>query len=454
MLVVKNWSASAGDAKDVGSIPGSERSLGGWHGNPLQYSCLENPTDRGAWWAIVHRVTKSRTQLQQLSTHACKWGKTWQQPHKAVQRTEWDDLNKTFSMVLGTCYSSLNLDFKHTNPTANTHTPEESLHTGNTFNNRRATYRWPTRLPPTRQPGPCVISPPFQAQWNACVTRNTSANHLTRGAEQRPQFSSFSLSASPSSHPTYVRFQFLVPLAWTGRTSSEWEKMTCHFQTRARVWTRLSLKNQQEVQPAAALSVSHVRPAWSGTPADLCQAGSRGGNTRALHPQPRPRHKAPGLAVPAEQPGERFRRTRCEGRGESALGTQTCCVTDESGELEDERRLGKPEAWPSHQALRLWNCTFSVSHLKDLRYFTPLASEMSHSPGSVNLSDHFIFSWAPLPPPACPLPVLVTRALSSAPHALLMLITMNTKKINYFGLREKSYLVWGMTVMLYLGQMV
>ena len=66
--MVKNPPANAGDVKDVGSIPGLGRSLGGGHGNPFQYSCLENPTDRGAWWAIVQRVTKSWTQLKQLST--------------------------------------------------------------------------------------------------------------------------------------------------------------------------------------------------------------------------------------------------------------------------------------------------------------------------------------------------------------------------------------------------
>ena len=48
-------------------IPESGRSSGGGHGNPLQYSCLENPMDRGAWWASVHRVAKSQTQLKQLS---------------------------------------------------------------------------------------------------------------------------------------------------------------------------------------------------------------------------------------------------------------------------------------------------------------------------------------------------------------------------------------------------
>ena len=53
--VIKNLPAQAGD---VGSIPGLERSPGGRHGNPFQYSCLENPKDRGAWWATVHGVTK------------------------------------------------------------------------------------------------------------------------------------------------------------------------------------------------------------------------------------------------------------------------------------------------------------------------------------------------------------------------------------------------------------
>ena len=56
------------NARDTGLISGRGRSLGGVHGNPLQYSCLENPMDRGAWWAIVPRVAKSQTGLKQLST--------------------------------------------------------------------------------------------------------------------------------------------------------------------------------------------------------------------------------------------------------------------------------------------------------------------------------------------------------------------------------------------------
>ena len=57
--VVKNWSANVGEPRDPGSILGPGRSPGGGHGNPLLYSCLENHTDRGAWWAIVCGLTKS-----------------------------------------------------------------------------------------------------------------------------------------------------------------------------------------------------------------------------------------------------------------------------------------------------------------------------------------------------------------------------------------------------------
>ena len=68
-LMVKNLPANAGDIRDVGSIPGLGRSPGGGHGNPLQYSCLENPMDRGAWQATVLGVAKGQTWLKQLCTH-------------------------------------------------------------------------------------------------------------------------------------------------------------------------------------------------------------------------------------------------------------------------------------------------------------------------------------------------------------------------------------------------
>ena len=57
----KNLPANAGDSGDTGSISGLGRSPGGGNGNPCQYSCLENPMDRGAWWAIVHQFAESWT---------------------------------------------------------------------------------------------------------------------------------------------------------------------------------------------------------------------------------------------------------------------------------------------------------------------------------------------------------------------------------------------------------
>ena len=67
--MAKNVPAKAGDVRDTGWILESGRSPGGGHGHPLQYSCLENPMDREAWWATVHRIAKSWTRLIQLSMH-------------------------------------------------------------------------------------------------------------------------------------------------------------------------------------------------------------------------------------------------------------------------------------------------------------------------------------------------------------------------------------------------
>ena len=67
-LVVENLPANAGDARESGLIPVSGRSPGGGQGNSLQYSCLENPMDRGAWQAAVHGVAQRQTLLKQLRT--------------------------------------------------------------------------------------------------------------------------------------------------------------------------------------------------------------------------------------------------------------------------------------------------------------------------------------------------------------------------------------------------
>ena len=64
MIEVMNMPVSAGDVRDVRSIPGLGRSLGGGHGNSLQYLCLENPMDREAWRAAVHKIPQSQTPLK------------------------------------------------------------------------------------------------------------------------------------------------------------------------------------------------------------------------------------------------------------------------------------------------------------------------------------------------------------------------------------------------------
>ena len=73
-LVIKNLPVIAEDVRDISSIPGSGRSPGGGHGNPLLYSCLENPVDRGVGRTTVHGVTKSWTWLKCLSMRACRGG--------------------------------------------------------------------------------------------------------------------------------------------------------------------------------------------------------------------------------------------------------------------------------------------------------------------------------------------------------------------------------------------
>ena len=69
VLVVKSLPANAGDLRDADPIPESGRSPGGGHGNPFQYSCLENLMNRGAWWATVRGVTKSQTGLSERAQH-------------------------------------------------------------------------------------------------------------------------------------------------------------------------------------------------------------------------------------------------------------------------------------------------------------------------------------------------------------------------------------------------
>ena len=104
--------ASACNAGDLGSIPGSGRSPGEGNGNPLQYSCLENPMDEGAWWATVHGVEKSRTQLSYFTfsfTFAMKRGeKSWHissmwKPHIFSSNIHWVNLHFLIMQLIFFC---------------------------------------------------------------------------------------------------------------------------------------------------------------------------------------------------------------------------------------------------------------------------------------------------------------------------------------------------------------
>ena len=84
--VVKNLLVNAGD---LGSIPGSGRPPGEGNSNPLQYSCLENPMDGGAWWATVHGVAQSRTRLKQLSSSSSSHYFSWEIPWTEEPGSPW-----------------------------------------------------------------------------------------------------------------------------------------------------------------------------------------------------------------------------------------------------------------------------------------------------------------------------------------------------------------------------
>ena len=94
-MVGSQVKVSACNAGDLGSIPGLGRSPGKGNGNPLQYSCLENPMDGGAWWATVHRVTKSRTRLSDFtSLHLKKTKELCPENYKTIMKEIKDYINK------------------------------------------------------------------------------------------------------------------------------------------------------------------------------------------------------------------------------------------------------------------------------------------------------------------------------------------------------------------------
>ena len=108
--MVKNSPANAGDIRDMGLIPGSGKSPGGKYGIPLQYSCLENPMERGAWQAMVHGVTKSQTWLKQLSLHAHEKYLA-EYPYKDTKKKREDNISKFKNRIRALELDSLFLSF-------------------------------------------------------------------------------------------------------------------------------------------------------------------------------------------------------------------------------------------------------------------------------------------------------------------------------------------------------
>ena len=97
--VVKNLLANAGDTGDAGLIPGLGKSPEEGSGNPLQYSCLENPMDRGAWWAIVHEVTKSQTRLSMHTERSSNFFKVTRERRARTHFSTGSSSPKAFSTI-------------------------------------------------------------------------------------------------------------------------------------------------------------------------------------------------------------------------------------------------------------------------------------------------------------------------------------------------------------------
>ena len=97
---------SACNAGDLGSIPGQRRSPGGGHDKPLQYSCLEYPTDRGVWQATVHRVTQNQTPLKQFSMYTCRLIK------RQIQKGSFKIISSS-SLLIGLSQKTRNIDYTY-----------------------------------------------------------------------------------------------------------------------------------------------------------------------------------------------------------------------------------------------------------------------------------------------------------------------------------------------------
>ena len=151
-LVVKNLPARAGNIRDMGLIPGSGRFPAKGNGNPLRYSCLENPMDRGTWKATVHRVAQSQTQLKLISTHTHCSGGNYYSLWELLLNSHWILACLGESMECGGCVfsrSSMPLDqhvifLIHHGQT----TQRIDLHRDHKYSRSVLYYRWSQCLQP------------------------------------------------------------------------------------------------------------------------------------------------------------------------------------------------------------------------------------------------------------------------------------------------------------------
>ena len=189
-LVVKSIPVKAGTVRDAGVIPGSRRSPGGGHGNTLQYSCLENPKDRGSWRAAVHRDTKIQTQLKWLSSSnrsfgymhkSCgRTGALWEAIRKVWNRMPASQLNSLASTLLNTAKLEAPLygsRFQRTEREVCQEQVLTHLHISLPFTNL---YFLPSQIPPLLSSPDCT--------WHSCSycnLGNLEFSPLSKGQDRR-----------------------------------------------------------------------------------------------------------------------------------------------------------------------------------------------------------------------------------------------------------------------------
>ena len=183
LLVVKSLPANAGDVRDLGSIPGSGRSLGEGHSNSLQYSCLESPIDRGAQQATVHSVAQSWTWLKWLSTHAV---------NKCLYLVQFSLVQFSRSVVSDSLWPH---ELQHTRPPCPSPTPGA----------------YPNSCPLSRWCHPTISS---SVRFSSCPQSFPASGSLLMSQLFTSGGKSIGISASTPDLP--MNTQDWSPLGWTG----------------------------------------------------------------------------------------------------------------------------------------------------------------------------------------------------------------------------------------------